>query len=148
MVNKKVIQFIVTIMALVAIVGINGCDLRCERANKEPVIYVDFSQIGSATSVFAIKDGENLPPVPEAAGSYFSLPFDLNAKSVTYYFQSAAQSGEIQFFYQSTGRLDPIYDDCGFLFEIEDLTFTSTDFPSSSISGSGAYYDEYQIVVQ
>ena len=86
---KKIIQISSTaILLLLVVIGTTGCDeWFCDGSNQEPQITISYQINGRTVSnVTSVKDGVNLGQIQGANGSYFNLPIDLNANTVTYSF--------------------------------------------------------------
>lgn len=141
---KKLIQFSITATLLAIAIFASGCDY-CSGTSEEPVIEIAYQAGGNVTSVYAVKDGVNLPPIEGASGTFFNIPVDVNETSVTYNFETTQGNKSMQIFYDPSSELES--SECGFRFSIENLRIGSTIFTTVTISGGSSSFSNYQITI-
>ncbi|MDH5366946.1 MAG: hypothetical protein OEW67_08170 [Cyclobacteriaceae bacterium] len=143
---KKLYQFTLVAILLAFTIFASGCDEFCGGTSEEPVIEIAYQAGGNVTSVYAVKDGVELPPIEGASGTFFNIPVDINGSSVTYNFVTTQGNHTMQIFYDPVSELQSF--ECGFRFSIENLRLGSTTFTGAIISGGPNSFINYLITIQ
>jgi len=150
---KKIIQISSTAILLLFILMIgSGCDeWFCDGSNQEPQITISYQINGRTVSnVTSVKDGVNLGQIQGANGSYFNLPIDLNANTVTYIFSvnvgGVFVDEKLQINYKTKSALQDL--DCGFRFSINNVTIGENSWGLNATDVSTISSEEFLITIQ